>query len=45
MPIDHRELHVVCAAMLLVIAMSASLAMGPALLSVPLTAALLVVGG
>ena len=44
MPIDDRELHLVCAAMLLVIAVSASLAIGPALLSVPLTAALLIVG-
>ncbi len=43
MPVDDRELHLVCAAMLLVIALSASLAMGPALLSVALTAALLIV--
>ena len=44
MRIDDRELHLVCAAMLLVIALSALLAIGPALLSVPLTAVLLIVG-
>ena len=44
MPVDDRELHLVCAAMLRVIALSASLALGPALLGVPLTAALLIVG-
>lgn len=44
MPIDDRELHLVCAVMLGVIALSASLALGPALLCVPLTAGLLIVG-
>ncbi len=44
MPVDDRELHLVCAAMLLVIALSVSLALGPALLCAPLTAALLIVG-
>lgn len=43
MPVDDRELHLVCAVMLLVIALSASLALGPALLCGPLTAALLIV--
>ena len=44
MPVDDRELRLVCAAMLLVIALSASLAFGGPLLDVPLATALLFVG-
>lgn len=44
MPVDDRELHLVCAAILIVIALSASLALGSPLLGVPLAAALLFVG-
>ena len=43
MPVDDRELHLVCAVMLLVVALFASLALGPALLCVPFAAALLIV--
>ena len=44
MPVDDRELRLVCAAMLLVFALSASLAFSGPVLGVPLAAALLFVG-